>query len=441
MENLIIFICFMGVAALLALFAQGTILLLSKAGLRFTFRRLLPWLLWAATVAAVVLVTVFVAFGDLADPDARGGLFLRTLQRENRTPVATPERTPVRPPGLEAEQEYLLSFETGAGAGGGDAGESMPAYAVKKGDSVTLPDPPEQEGRRFTGWYADRERTVPISEVTVDGSMTVYAGWQLLPNALEHRAYLLGDPDGDFRPREGLSRAETLVMFARLLEEPLTPSLEPSDFDDIRAGAWYADVLRAMERHDIITGYPGGKFRPDENITRAEFISVCIRLAEKKEASARADAASTGSESPPAGEAAAGAGKPPAGEAAAGAGKPPAAPVPGELTVAQKKTISSVPAGHWSRAPIQDAAARGWLDAYPAGGPAFLPNEPITRAEAATIVNRMLSRRADANYIRLHGIKGFRDVSKDTWAYLDIIEASFSHGFAVENGEEIWKPL
>jgi uncharacterized repeat protein (TIGR02543 family) len=403
MENLIVFICFMGAAALLALFAQGTMLLLAKAGLRPTLRRLIPWILWAATVASVVLVTVFVAFGDLFRSETRGGPFFGIAERGARAPVAAPERKPARAAGADAQREHPLFFETGEG------GEPMPARAVKEGTTVVLPDPPAQKGLRFAGWYADRERTVPVSEVRVDGAVTVYAGWLPAQNAAEHRAYMRCDANGDFRPEEGLSRAETLVMLARLPEEPPAPVPETGRFADVREGAWYAEVLYTMVRSGITEGYPGGEFRPERDISRAEFVSVCIRLAEKKEAA----------------------------EASAGAARG----APARSFEAAQKILPCVPEGHWARPLIKDAAERGWLDACARGGPAFLPDEPVTRAEAATVLNRMLMRRADEAYIRSRGIKGFRDVPRGHWAYPDIMEAALSHGFAVENGEEIWKPL
>jgi hypothetical protein len=54
LEKLIVLICFLAGAALLALFAQGTRVIMSRGGLRFALRRFLPWIMWAAMVAAVV---------------------------------------------------------------------------------------------------------------------------------------------------------------------------------------------------------------------------------------------------------------------------------------------------------------------------------------------------------------------------------------------------
>jgi uncharacterized repeat protein (TIGR02543 family) len=400
MEKPIIFLSFIAVAALLALFAQGTRIILERGRLRLTLRRFLPWLLWAAMVATVVLVTLFAAFGGLLHLDSRAGAFFGDAGG-SRVPTAAPEapRAPSEAPEEEREREYLLSFETGDG-------DPMPAYAAKAGASVSLPRLPDEKGRRFTGWYADRALTEPIQSVTMDASKTVYAGWLPTLDTTEHRAYMLGYANGDFRPGEGISRAETLVMFARLLEEPAAPGGEESRFSDIRDGAWYAEVLRDMERYSIIRGYPEGDFRPDAHISRAEFVSICVRLAEKKEDAEKA---------------------------AEAAGRAGAADESGAARV-----LADCPAGHWAYGVLKEAAERGWFEAYARGGPVFAPDERITRAEAVTIVNRMLSRRADEAYIRAHGLAGFRDVPPDTWAYLDIMEASRDHGFEIVDGSERW---
>jgi hypothetical protein len=52
----------------------------------------------------------------------------------------------------------------------------------------------------------------------------------------------------------------------------------------------------------------------------------------------------------------------------------------------------------------------------------------------------MLSRRADAEYLRTRSLAGFSDVPPDAWAYADIMEATHSHAFTIEDGTERWLP-
>jgi uncharacterized repeat protein (TIGR02543 family) len=327
---------------------------------------------------------------------------------------------------------YTLSFDTGE-----DGGAPPPVYAGA-GSTVALPSLPDRDGLRFTGWYADPDLTEPVTEIVMDGERTVYAGFLPAPGPAEHRAYMLGYPDGDFRPDEGISRAETVVMFTRLLGETPEPGTGAGRFTDIRGSAWYADVLAGMGKYNIVEGYPDGGFRPDSDISRAEFISVCLRLAEKREAGER-DAAGAGAGD----EAGARIGTGSGDEAGAriGTGPGDGAGARTETGDAAAGLLSAVPAGHWARGAVADAARRGWLDACAEGGPVFAPDGRITRAEAVTVINRMLLRRADAGYIGSHSLTGFRDVPPGYWAYGDIMEASHDHAFTVEDGEERWSPL
>jgi hypothetical protein len=359
LENLFVFVCLTAGIAMLALFAQGTRLILKKAGLRFTARRLLPWFLWAGTVLVFVSVTVFVALDGLYGDEGR----LRAFIAPNAG-----ERTP------EAAHFY--------------------SYAR-----------PEEPAR-------DDETPYRAAAGTAGGEPSVAAGTNPAAGEHEHRAYLLGFPDGRFRPDAGISRAETTVMFARLLEEPSEGGNAASRFADVFPDSPYAEALIRMEADGVVMGYPGGAFRPETRISRAEFITICLRLAERRE--------------PAAGN---------AGEAGEGA----TGDATGDVTEgARERVLRRTDARHWARAAVEEAAKRGWLDACASGGPAFFPDGDMTRAEAATIVNRMIGRSADTAYIRSHDIAGFRDVPPVFWAYPDITEASVDHGFRMRDGEEVW---
>jgi hypothetical protein len=355
MENLIVFICLTAGIAMLALIAQGTRIILKRVGFRFTAKRLLPWFLWASSVLVVVSVTAFVALDGLS-----GEARLRVVPAEagDRTPEAGPEyslaqKVPYEPEEDEPEEESEED-KNAYGAAGSGPGET-------------------QDGTGTNPRAAGNAASEP-----------------------GHRAYLLAYPDGYFRPNAGISRAETAILFSRLLEESGESAYGSSRFDDVLPGSAYAETLLRMEANGIVTGYPGGFFRPEAHISRAEFVSICLRLAKRRE------------------------------PAETGAGD------------ANERIMRNVRAGHWARAAVEDAARRGWLDACASGGPAFLPDGDITRAEVATIVNRMIGRSADISYIRSHGITGFRDVPVVFWAYPDITEASVDHDFKMSDGKEVW---
>ena len=87
---------------------------------------------------------------------------------------------------------------------------------------------------------------------------------------------VFGYPDGTFRPDGNVTRAE----FASMIVRGLPPAEEgaPLAFKDKdRIGAWAANAVRQAVKLGIVRGYEDGTFRPDANITRAEMISMVIR--------------------------------------------------------------------------------------------------------------------------------------------------------------------
>ena len=80
--------------------------------------------------------------------------------------------------------------------------------------------------------------------------------------------------------------------------------------------------------------------------------------------------------------------------------------------------------GHWAEDYINRAAAAGWINGYADG--TFRPNAYITRAEAVTLINRMLDRAPDANHLLADMVR-WPDNPETAWYYADIQEATNSH--------------
>lgn len=81
-----------------------------------------------------------------------------------------------------------------------------------------------------------------------------------------------------------------------------------------------------------------------------------------------------------------------------------------------------MPATHWAAKQIGVAAAQGWIAGYPDG--TFRPEKGLTRAEACTVVNRMLGRTGDAaqaNKLLTLGL--FSDMTAAHWAAVAVAEA------------------
>jgi len=199
----------------------------------------------------------------------------------------------------------------------------------------------------------------------------------------DHVQYMQGFPEGTFQPNTQLTRAQAAQMVYRLLTEPESGS-GGCGYQDVLAGQWYAQAVTALCRLGLFDD--GTAFRPNDIITRAEFVDLLVRL--QPEA---------------------------AGEA----------------------SFSDVPADHWAAQQIGAAVSLGWINGYPDG--TFGPEKGLTRAEACTVVNRMTGRGGDvalAGQVMALGL--YADVAANHWAAQAIAEASVSHTSNGAGESETW---
>jgi hypothetical protein len=94
---------------------------------------------------------------------------------------------------------------------------------------------------------------------------------------VEHEPYMYGDLEAPtFRPDEGITRAEGAIVLLRVFGENYTRVKSiTNDYYDIEETYYAAQqaITRAKELR-IMSGYPDGSFRPNEKMTRAEFMRV-----------------------------------------------------------------------------------------------------------------------------------------------------------------------
>ena len=84
--------------------------------------------------------------------------------------------------------------------------------------------------------------------------------------------------------------------------------------------------------------------------------------------------------------------------------------------------------GHWAANQINRAAEKGWISGYPDG--TFGPDRYITRAEAVTMINRVLNRLPESADALHEDMKVFVDnADTNAWYYLAIQEATNSHEY------------
>ena len=198
-----------------------------------------------------------------------------------------------------------------------------------------------------------------------------------------HVRYMEGFPEGTFLPDQQLTRAQAAQMVYRLLAAP-DSGMGPCSYADVPASQWYAKAVTALCRLGLFDD--GSQFRPEDVITRAEFVDLLVRL--QPEAQGQA-------------------------------------------------VFSDVPAWHWAAQQIGAAVQLGWINGYPDG--TFKPDKGLSRAEACTIINRMTGRTGDtAQATKIIGLGLYSDVTIDYWAALTIAEASVSHTPQVSGAVETW---
>lgn len=262
--------------------------------------------------------------------------------------------------------------------------------------TVQLDKTPTRDGYTFTGWYADQELTQKISEIKMTTNKTVYAGWQTskvpgMLNGEEHFAYMFGYPNGQVQPKGDITRAETAAVFFRLLKDDVRDAhlTDNSIFTDVPKDQWYTTPICTMNNIGIIKGRTDTTFVPNAPITRAEFAVICARF-------------DTGEQQ-------------------------------------GVKTFSDI-GNHWAKKDIERAASLGWISGDPDGK--FRPNDFITRAEAATMINNVLCRLPETKDDLLDDMKIWPDNPENAWYYLAIQEATNSHDYnRKDNGYEKWTAL
>ena len=291
--------------------------------------------------------------------------------------------------GGSSSSKYTLHYES-------NGGTSYKDESCSSGTKVTLDKTPTRESYTFTGWYTDEELTDKITSVTMTSDQTVYAGWVAtgVPDMLngdDHDAYVIGYPDGNVHPQGNISRAETATIFFRLLKADTRDGNLTAEnvFADVANGKWFNKAVSTMAKLGIVKGRSAETFAPDAPITRAEFAAICARFNTKP--------------------------------------------------TNTSNSFSDI-SGHWAEAEIERAVAFGWIAGYPDG--TFRPDTYITRAEAMTMINRVLCRMPQDEKDLLRTMVVWPDNKPTDWYYLAVQEATNSHEFERKGAvNETWTKL
>ena len=303
---------------------------------------------------------------------------------------------------------YTLTYDT-------NGGTELKKETYASGTKVKLDKVTEKEGYKFDGWYLDKPLTEKAETVTMTKHITVYAKWTKdggttpggstpggedapthpVPGGLngeEHFAYVVGYPDGTVKPDANITRAEVAAIFFRLLKDSTREENLSSQnvFTDVSESEWYNAPISTLAKLGILEGRSAKKFEPNANITRSEFAAIAARFDDS------------------------------------------------EVVISDSFTDIT---GHWAEDEIHEAAAYGWIKGYDDNS--FRPDKPITRAEAMTLINRVLNRVPENINDLLDAMTKWPDnANTSMWYYIAVQEATNSHEYKVKgNRYETWIEL
>ena len=184
--------------------------------------------------------------------------------------------------------------------------------------------------------------------------------------------------EGKFRPHDGLTRAEAAQILANALKQDgynYNPAY-PINYKDVKQ-KWYTEAIVITTQANVFKGYDDGYFRPEEKISRAEWIATLKRFQQLQD-------------------------------------------VDGNRMGLKEN--------HWATREVEAAYEEGWLQIYTNGNAKFDANEPITREEVAAVSNRAFGRLVDKTYIMRNdkSVINYKDINPSMWSYADILCASNS---------------
>ena len=287
-----------------------------------------------------------------------------------------------------------------------DAGAAPASAKVKMGGSYTVAPAQTTSQSRYTfsGWRINGTGDIVTSLENLQQDVKLVGVWSYrsggssgggggrkptddipddVPTGLngdDHFAYIVGYPDGNVTPGSSITRAEVATIFFRLLTEDVRTanSTQSNSLSDVSRGQWFNHAISTLSSMGIVKGNPDGTFDPDAPITRAEFAAIAARFDDKN-----------------------------------------------TNTTSNFSDIAS----HWAKDEIGVAANKGWINGYPDS--TFRPDQYITRAEAMTLVNRVLNRLPEKSEDLLDDmIKWPDNADASVWYYLAVQEATNSHDYS-----------
>ena len=175
------------------------------------------------------------------------------------------------------------------------------------------------------------------------------------------KAYVKGFPGGNFKPNQGVTRAEVSTILDQFIQGSQAYSLS----GDVDGNAWYGKSMARLHGLSILNGFSDGSLRPQKTLTRAELATIMARILNLKADNAR---------------------------------------------------FNDVAPGAWYNGYVGAVQSAGIIQGYPDGS--FGGEKTVTRAELVVIVNRAFKVTGRPGTVQ------FKDVPANHWAYKEIQKAA-----------------
>ena len=204
-----------------------------------------------------------------------------------------------QPSSGDSTDYYTLTFNT-------NGGSAISSIRPSEYTTVDLSKyTPTRDGYTFRGWYSDKELTTKITSIRLTKNTTIYAGWKLTHEnpqtgvwenpfsdvsktdwfyesvALANTLGLMnGTSATTFSPNAATTRGMIVSILWRLENEPAVTVANP--FTDVASGKYYHDAVIWAAENNIVGGYGGGLFGPEDAITREQLATILYNYAKFK---------------------------------------------------------------------------------------------------------------------------------------------------------------
>ncbi|MBP2026195.1 S-layer homology domain-containing protein [Peptoniphilus stercorisuis] len=181
---------------------------------------------------------------------------------------------------------------------------------------------------------------------------------------------LKGYSDGTFKPDNNITIAEIISIFAQIENKNIENKNFNSKYKDVNSRKWYSNSIYKLEELGYLDeAFKGENLNPNKYISRAEFSSIAANFIESSN---------------------------------------------------ENSNFKDVDENHISKKSIDKLYSKNYIKGYLDG--TFKPDNNISRAEVATILNRMLEINSKENIENLEN--KYSDLDKNHWAYYEILSIS-----------------